>query len=367
MISRIKEWWGRTSWGWLVILGPIICYLALLLSLDIVGLASDAERYFNVDEAIGQFRTGLDLQLMSMSGRMEYALVAVIYILVAAFSILWAVPRILARWRNPFGGLFGMMICLGLAGFLYTLYLVSSYNIRIAFADDILRLAEDLGVLGDIMVRFEPFGMPLLETPMSQSDMLLHVHAIIYLVGGAAPWVLVVFMACLASFEPRSLGKESHKSLRERMALLQITVVLAAANIVLSVAYLRMMTSWPVKLLEEETSAYFLMASTRYAAVWGALGTLMLLTTVAAAYVALNRQFDRVAEHELMREGDDYVTYEERLAWRRRHGLLLSAQQAVTAGAAVISPLMTSPTLDASTGTNDNRAQTAIQRQLDQR
>ncbi|MEL6979602.1 MAG: hypothetical protein AAGM38_13100 [Pseudomonadota bacterium] len=345
MISRLVEWWHRTRWGWLVILGPVIVYLSLLVSLDLVGLAADGDPYFREVDPRTAFRSGIERDLASMSGRMEFALASVLYFLVAIFSIIWALPRILGRYRNPFGGLLGVLIAGAMVGFLYFLYLISDYNIRIAFADDVLRLGEDAGAVDLVTVRFWPFGMALYEEVMPQSQMLASIHAIVYLIGGAAPWVLVVFMANIASFEPRSLGKESHKALRMRMVNLQIALALAALNIVLSVYYLHTMMGWPLRLFEDELAASFLAAATRYSALFGVLGTLMLLSTLAPAYLALNRQYDLVAEHELMKAGDDYVSYEERIAWRRKHGLLLSAQQAVTAGVAVVAPLITSPAL----------------------
>lgn len=351
LVRRIVEWWQRTCWGWLVIIAPVICYLALPMTLDLVGLSADSGRYFREFDPYTSFRTGIELDLKSMAGRMEYALVAAIYFLVAAFSIIWALPKIIARWRNPFGGLFGLVIAGGMTAFLYLMYLQSDYNIRVAFADEILQTGENATILQKITVNFAPFGLSIFSGDMMRSELLQHMHSVVYLIGGAAPWVLVVFMACLASFEPRMLGKESHRSLRQRMAFLQIAVVLAAANIVLSVAYLGVMTHWPLQLLNDDLSGIFLSASARHAAVWGALGTLMLASTLAPAYVALNRQFDRVAEHELQKEDDDgYVSYEERILWRRKHGLLLSAQQAVTAGLAVIAPLVTSPSLEATSG-----------------
>lgn len=346
MISRIVEWWRRTCWGWLAILGPVVCYLALLYSLDIVGLTADSDPYYRVMDGRTAFRSGVELDMISLAGRMEYALVAVLYVLTAGFSIMWALPKIISRTRNPFGGLFGLMIALGFAAFLYFLYLISDYNIRVAFADEVLKLGESVGALSDIRVAFVPFGFTVFNEMMPSSEMLVRVHNVVYLIGGAAPWVLMVFMATIASFEPRTLGRETHRSLRQRMAELQIALVLAALNIVLSVAYLRTMMAWPVNLLEDELSQVFLLAVTRYAAVFGALGSVMLIAVLAPTYLALNRQFDRIAEAELTAEGDDYVSFDERLEWRRKHGLLLSSQQAIAAAAAVLAPLVTSPTLD---------------------
>ena len=90
MISRLVEWWSRTCWGWLAIFGPIICYLALLYSLDIVGLAADVDGllYYRDIDARTAFRSGVELDLVSVAGRMEYALVSSIYLIVASFSIL---------------------------------------------------------------------------------------------------------------------------------------------------------------------------------------------------------------------------------------------------------------------------------------
>lgn len=353
MISRIVEWWGRTCWGWLAILGPVICYLALLYSLDLVGMAADGGfKYFQAVEGAAAFRSGVELDLISLAGRMEYALVSALYILVGGFSIIWALPKILARTKNPFGGLFGAAIALGLSAFLYFLFWISEYNVRIAFADDVLRLGEQAGALADVNVSFVPFGFSVFKESMPPSEMLGMFHSIIYAIGNTAPWVLMVFMATIASFEPRTLGRETRRSLRQRMAELQVALVLAALNIVLSVAYTRTMMVWPVNLLNDELSVFFVGAATRYAAVFGALGTVMLIAVLAPAYLALTRQFDRIAEAELLAEGDDYVSFEERLEWRRKHGLLLSSQQAIAAAGAVLAPLMTGPTLDSAQGTS---------------
>ncbi|MEM9726164.1 MAG: hypothetical protein AAF909_11970 [Pseudomonadota bacterium] len=350
-MTRLVEWWWRTRWGWLVILGPVLCYSSLLYSMDLVGLAADRDAYFRLVDPRTAFRSGVELDLMSMAGRMEYALVSALYVLVAGFSILWALPRILARPRNPFGGFFGLLLAVGFSVFLYYVYSVSEYNIRVAFADDILKLGEQAGAVPPIGVSFAPFGLLMYDGQMPQSVMLERMHSVVYLIGNTAPWVLIVYMAMLASFEPRMLGKEEKRALRLRMTHLQIGMALAALNIVLSVAYLRTMMAWPVKLFEEELATIFLFAATRYAAVLGALGSLMLITVLAPAYYALNQHFDRVAEHELLAAGDDdgYVSFQERLAWRSKHGLLLSSQQAITAAAAVLAPLLTAPTLEGAT------------------
>ena len=352
MISRLVEWWGRTSWGWLAILGPILCYLGLLYSLDVFGFAADKEGvyYYRAIDGRTAFRTGVELDLISAAGRMEYALVSTIYLIVSAFSILWALPKIVSRPRNPFGGLFGFLIVFGLSAFLYFVYTISDYNIRIAFADEILRLGERANALSNIDVSFIPFGFTMFTESMPQSQILATAHSVVYLLGNTATWVLVVFMATIASFEPRTLGRETHKKLRQRMAELQIGLVLAALNLVLSVAYLRTMMAWPVNMLEEELSALFLIPATRYAAVIGALGSVIMISLLAPAYIALTRQFDRIAEQELKKGGDDYISFEERLDWRRRHGLLLSSQQTIAAGAAVLAPMITAPTLDGATG-----------------
>lgn len=352
MVSRLVEWWGRTCWGWLAIAGPVLCYLALLYSLDIVGLESDGDPYFRVVDGRTAFRTGVELDLISVAGRMEYALVSSIYLIVAGFSIIWALPKIISRPRNPFGGLFGFLIAIGFSAFLYYVYTISDYNIRIAFANDILKLGEAAGTLGDIKVSFVPFGFMMYTESMPQSEMLMRAHNIVYLLGNTATWVLVVFMASIASIEPRMLGAEPHKKLRQRMAELQIALVLAALNIVLSVAYLRTMMAWPINMLQEDLGMFFMIPASRYTAVLGALGSVIVVSLLAPAYIALTRQFDRIAERELKREGEDYVSFSERLEWRQRHGLLLSSQQAIAAGAAVLAPLMTAPTLDGAAEAN---------------
>ncbi len=345
--ERIAEWWARTSWGWLVIIGPILCYSALLVGLQVVGLAADLPSYFREFEPLTSFKSGIDFDLASIAGRVTFALTASLYLLVSAFSVLWAFPRILARTRNPFGGITGIAIAFGASAALYISYLTSDDNLRVAFADDILRIAERQGKIDEIPMTAALFGFTLIDEPVLVSDMLATVHSVVYMFGNAAPWFLIVFAACCASFEPRRLGKETHRQLRERMALLQISVVLAALNLVLSIAYLRAMNVWPQSLLIDSLKSDFMGASTPYTAIWGATGSLMLASALAPAYISLNRHFDKIATQELIGDEDEYVAYEDRLAWRRKHGLLLSSQQALATGLAVIAPLFTSPTLDA--------------------
>lgn len=346
--NRLSEWWTRTCWGWLVIIGPILVYAALSTALDVVGLAADQDDFFPPVVDPDAFRSGLELDLRSIAGRTEFALTASLYGLVAFFSLVWALPRILGKTRNPFGGLMGVGIALGMAALLYVQYLASSYSLRVAFADEILIVGERLGALDPTPMMFNPLGLPIASETMLPSEMLARIHAVVYFLGNAAPWALIVLAATCAAYEPRTLGAERHARLRERMAVLQISVVLAAANIVLSVAYLRSMMAWPTGLLAPPLDVEFAEATTRYAAIWGAVGTLMLTATLAPAYVSLNRQFDRVARSELAAEGDDYVSYEDRMKFRARHGLLFSGPQAVATLGALIAPLLTSPTLDAS-------------------
>ncbi len=344
--GRMDDWWQRVAWGGAVIIGPILCYVALLIALDVVGLSDGQARYFDAALAVGSFKSGLELDLYSISGRSEYALTAAVYVLVAVFSIVWAAPRIAAKTRNPYGGGFGVMIAVGLSLALYVLYVVSDNNLRIAFADQILAQGEAVGVLERIPMKMQLLGVTLFGDSVPASEMLAKVHAFVYFFGNAAPWFLIVFAACCAAFEPGSFGKERHKSLRERMALLQIAVALGAANIVLSVAYLRAMLNWPTNLLEDQLAADFIVATTRYTAIWGAIGTLMLIAVVAPAYISLTRHFDRVAEFERLRDGDDYVSYKERREWREEHGLNLTSQEILATGAAVLAPLLTAPTLE---------------------
>lgn len=362
--ERIAEWWARTSWGWLVIIGPILCYSALLAGLQVVGLASELPSYYRDFDPLTSFKSGIEFDLASIAGRVTFALTASLYLLVSAFSILWAFPRILARTRNPFGGIIGLGIAFGASAALYISYLTSDANLRVAFADDILRIAERQGKIDEIPMTAALFGVTMIDEPVLVSDMLATVHSVVYFFGNAAPWFLIVFAACCASFEPKRLGRETHRQLRERMALLQISVVLAALNLVLSIAYLRAMNVWPQSLLIDTLKADFMGASTPYTAIWGATGSLMLASALAPAYISLNRHFDKIATQELMGEGDEYVAFEERLAWRRKHGLLLSSQQALATGIAVVAPLFTSPTLDA--GAPDTTpSQTRFEQRLD--
>lgn len=343
----VLDWWTRVSWGALVIIGPILCYLALLIALDLVGLSADRDAYFQSLYATQSFRADLELELFSIAGRAEYALTAAGYFLVSVFSILWAAPRILAKRGNPFGGVFGLLIALGASAVLYALYWYSDFNLRILFADRVLQEAEARGLLSASPMVMTILGVEVFAMDARPSEMLARLHAVVYMTGNAAPWFLIVFSACCASFERGAFGKEPRRNLRQRMALLQIAIVLGAANIVLSVAYLRAMLNWPTHLMVDETTAHFLIATTRYTAIWGAIGTLMLLTVVAPAYISLNRHFDRVAVYEREREGDDYVSYKERKVWREEHGLNLTSQEILATGAAVLAPLLASPTLEA--------------------
>lgn len=358
--NRISEWWIRTSWGWLVIIGPILTYLVTWIALDIVGLSASNPIQFDAGTFVGQFRTGDELTLYSVRGRLEYALVAVLLLLTALFSIIWSLPRVLAAIRNPFGGLTGLIIAGGLSAALYWLYWISDYELRQIFADDILRFGEQLGALDPIAVQVGLMGQVFYSTEMPQSQVLAYTRDVVYFFGNAAPWFLIVLAARCAAFEPRSYRTEPPTSLRNRMMVLQIAVILAAANIVLSVAYTRAMTNWPPKLLVDELAADFDVASTRYVALWGALGTLLLISALAPAYVSLNRQFDRVANNELSEKLGRAPTYRERLDWRLTHGLVVSAQQVLTTGAAVIAPLVTSPALDASGVGRDEKPRAGI-------
>ena len=352
--DRLAEWWTRSVWGWLVVLGPMLSYLLLLVSLDIVGLGvSDPLKYLP-GEASEAFLPPEKMPLYSVAGRLEYAIVSSVFFLVACFSIIWSVPRIFFSFRNPFGGLTGLLISLGSSGALYYLYLISDYNLRQVFADDLLIFGEENGMIPGIIANVNLLGVPMISGEIAQSEVMALTRNLVYLVGNAAPWCLIVLAAKCAAYEPRSFREESHESLRSRVIVLQIAVVLAAANIVLSVAYTRAMVSWPPMLLEPEFTKDYVAATSRYTALWGALGTVLLATALAPAMVSLNRQFDRVAQRELGADRGRNVSYEERIAWRRKHGLLVSAQQAVTTGAAVIAPVMTSPTLDATQGSGQS-------------
>ncbi|MEO1331192.1 MAG: hypothetical protein AAFW46_16200, partial [Pseudomonadota bacterium] len=119
----------------------------------------------------------------------------------------------------------------------------------------------------------------------------------------------------------------------------------------------RAMVHWPPLLLQEDLAETFTVATSRYTALWGVLGTILLIAALAPAYVSLMRQFDRVATRELAEELGRAPTYMERLQWREKHGLLISAQQVITTGAAVVAPVLTGPTLDnaaGQAGLNDN-------------
>lgn len=76
--NRISEWWIRTSWGWLVILGPVLTYFVTWIALDIVGLSASNPIQFDATDFVGLFRSGQELTLYSVGGRLEYALVAVL-------------------------------------------------------------------------------------------------------------------------------------------------------------------------------------------------------------------------------------------------------------------------------------------------
>ena len=132
--------------------------------------------------------------------------------------------------------------------------------------------------------------------------------------------------------------------------MLQIAVVLAAANIVLSVAYTRAMITWPPMLLAPDVAETYAAAVNRYVALWGTLGSVLLIAALAPAYLSLNRQFDRIATLELVGEEGRYVSFEDRYAWRAKHGLIISSQQMLTAGAAVVAPIVTAPALEAAQG-----------------
>ena len=348
--DRLGEWWTRSVWGWLIVVGPMISYLMLLISLDVIGLGSgDPLRYLpsNPQEA---FLPPEKMTLYGVAGRLEYAIVSSVFFLVACFSIIWSVPRIFFAFRNPFGGVTGLLLSLGSSALLYYLYMTSDYNLRQVFADDLLVYGEQNGLIPSIFADFNIFGFSFISGNVTPSQALSITRDVVYLVGNAAPWCLIVLAAKCAAYEPRKFREESHESLRARVIVLQIAVVLAAANIVLSVAYTRAMVSWPPMLLEPEIAKSYIAATSRYTALWGALGTVLLATALAPAVVSLNQQFDRVAMRELGADRGRHVSFEERMAWRRKHGLLVSAQQAVTTGAAVIAPVMTSPTLDATQG-----------------
>ncbi len=343
MLWRIGEWWTRSCWGWLAVIGPILCYVILWVTLDLVGLGAGNPIALKLDA--DDFRDARELDLHGVAGRLEYAIASALLLIVAVFSILWAVPRILVRIRNPFGGVTGLVIAFGISAALYLLYIESSYELRQIFADDILRAGEAEGVL-------QPWGLSIMgfspmQLTLAPSQALEWSRDGIYLFSNAAPWCLIVLAACASSYEPRRFREEPPEQLRERLVLLQIAVLLAAANIVLSVAYTRAMVHWPPLLLEEDLAQAYTLATSRYAALWGAIGTVLLVAALAPAYVGLIKQFDRVATRELAEDLGRPPTYQERLQWREKHGLLISVQQAVTTGAAVVAPVLTGPTLDA--------------------
>ncbi|MBX2854478.1 MAG: hypothetical protein KTR21_05795 [Rhodobacteraceae bacterium] len=348
--SRLGEWWTRSVWGWLVVIGPMLSYLFLLISLDVIGLgSSDPLEYLpaNPQEA---FLPAEKMTLYSVAGRLEYAIASSVFFLVACFSIIWSVPRIFFSFRNPFGGLTGLILSIGSSAALYYLYFISDYNLRQVFADDLLVYGEENGLIPSIYSNFNVLGIPIMAGELTQSQIMSMTRDVVYLVGNAAPWCLIVLAAKCAAYEPRKFREESPESLRSRIIVLQIAVVLAAANIVLSIAYTRAMVSWPPMLLEPEVAKSYIAATSRYTALWGALGTILLATALAPAVVSVNRQLDRVASRELGANRGRHVSFEERMIWRRKHGLLVSAQQALTTGAAVVAPVMTSPTLDATHG-----------------
>lgn len=364
--SRLTEWWMRTSWGWLVIIGPIIAYLLLFMALDFSGLNAANPVTFTDEFVAAAAREPDSLGVRHISARLEYALVAVLLFIISVFSILWALPKVLSAFRNPFGGLTGLVIAVGLSGFLYWVYLGEEYNLRQALADDLLISLERQRLIGDLNVVLNLFGLSLPLGAMTPSEIMSLSRDFVYLFSGAAPWFLIVLAARCASFEPRRLYDESHASLRRRLMMLQMAVILAAGVLVLSVAYTRAMVAWPTTLFIDTVGQDFSGALFRYVALWGALGTVMLITALTPAYVSLLYQFDRVATHELTDQLGRAPTYQERLMWRAQHGLQLSTQQVLTTGAAVVAPLITSPALDASglSGRDDPRGGAEIR--LDQ-
>ena len=365
--DRLSEWWLRSIWGWLVVIGPMVCYVVLLLSLDVFGLGASDPLRFLPGDAETAFRSPDDRVLYSVAGRLEYAIVCAVFFLVASFSILWSVPRILFAIRNPFGGITGILLSVGSSIFLFVLYINSEYNLRQVFADDILKFGEENGMVDTIFLDLNFFGLNLYAGETLQSTIMARSRDVIYALGNTAPWCLIVLAARCASFEPRKFRHETPASLRSRVAVLQITVVLAAANIVLSVAYTRAMTAWPPMLLEPAYAEGYAAAISRYVALWGALGSILLIAALAPAYLSLNRQFDRIATLELAGEEGRYVSYKERYEWRAKHGLIISAQQAMTAGAAVIAPIVTAPALEAAQGGIETEAAIVQELPFDER
>lgn len=355
-VDRITEWWTRTSWGWLVILGPVICYFALEVSNYAIGMTS--YNRIQLDDAVlaENIRQGMSLTLYDVGGRLELGLTAILFFLVALFSIIWSLPQIFAAFRNPFGGLLGVAIPLGLSAALYLSFLGQDYNFRSVFANDLLIFAEREGGLSPLNIRFELFGVSFINERLSPEQVMMGIHSFVYFFTNAAPWCLITMAAVCASFEPRATQNEAPQSLRRRMTGLQIAVVLAAANLVLAVVYTRALISWGPGLFDEEVAAEIAYATTRYTITWGAIGTLLLISALVPAYVSLMRQIDRVANYEL--SGGDpsiHVHYADRLAWRLKHGLVVSTTQVLTTGAAVIAPVMTGPALETGAGVVDTR------------
>lgn len=348
--GRISEWWARSIWGWLVFLGPVICYATLFFSLEIFGLGGANPIRFLPEDPAAAFRGPETMALYGVVGRLEYAIVTAVFFLVACFSILWSVPRILFAGANPFGGFVGIGLSFGTSLFLFWLYINSDYQLRQIFADDLLLLGEGAGLIAPLRLHIEMFGVVFVKGDVPQSTILATSRDVIYFLGNAAPWCLIVLAARCASYEPRRFREESPASLRARITVLQIAVVLAAANIVLSVAYTRAMVYWPPLLLEEELANHYAVATARYSALWGILGTVLLITTLAPAYISVNRQLDRVATRQLAGDENRFVPFAERYAWRAKHGLIVSSQQAMTTGVAVIAPIMTTPALEAAEG-----------------
>ena len=348
MIERFTEWWTRSCWGWLVILGPVACYFFLWIALDVMGLGGGNPVRLERTAPEAMFRDGAELALFDVAGKLEYAISGAMLLLVGLFSLVWSLPRFVFAVRNPFGGVTGLIFSVGISGLLYWLYLISPYELRQIFADEILIEGERAKLLEPW--RLSAFGVTMMEATLLPSEAMARTRDVIYLVGNTATWSLIVLAARMTSYEPKRYKEEPTDDLRKRLIIVQIAVLLAAAVIVLTVAYTRSMTHWPPMLLNDQAAEPYLTAATRYTALWGVLGTVLLLTAVAPAYMGLIRQFDRIANRELTEELGRIPTFAERMAWRTKHGLLISAQQAMTTGAAVIAPVMTSSTLDATQG-----------------
>ncbi|MGD1868967.1 MAG: hypothetical protein ACFB0F_05525 [Neomegalonema sp.] len=345
MITRLSEWWTRSCWGWLVVLGPVSCYFFLWIALDVLGLGGGNPITLEMADPQTAFREGDELILFDVAGKLEYAISGAMLLLVALFSLLWSLPRYAFAFRNPFGGATGLFFAVGLSGGLYWLYIVSPYELRQIFADDVLVRGEEAGLLEPW--RLSACGFTMMEAGLLPSEAMARTRDVIYLVGNAATWSLIILAARMTSYEPKRYKEEPPEDLRKRLIIMQIAVLLAAGVIVLTVAYTRSMTHWPPKLLVDAAAEPYVLAATRYTALWGVLGTVLLLPAVAPAYMGLIRQFDRIANRELSEQLGRVPSFAERMAWRTKHGLLISAQQAMTTGAAVIAPAMTSPTLDA--------------------